>query len=65
MSALALGAVPRQFFADCCQFGAEQANLRNKLSEHYIGEPSSVLHPDTPWPQFREDHQDHIHFDVK
>lgn len=59
-----LGAVAREFFSDCYRFATEQANNRNNLSVHYIGEQSSVLHPDTPFPTLRDGHQDHLHFDV-
>jgi hypothetical protein len=31
---------------------------------HHIGERSSVLHPDTPFPSLRDGHQNHFHFDV-
>lgn len=64
MSNLVLGALPRQFFADCYRFGTDQANNRNNLTVHYIGERTSVLHPDSPIPGLRDDHQDHFHFDV-
>jgi len=64
MGKFVLGAVTRQFFEDCYRFATEQANNRNNLSVHYIGERSSVLHPDTPFPSLRDGHQDHFHFDV-
>jgi hypothetical protein len=64
MSRFVLGMVTRKFFEDCYRFATDQANNRNKLSVHYISEPSSVLHPDTHFPKFRSGHQDHIHFDV-
>jgi hypothetical protein len=64
MSRLVLGMVTRKFFEDCYRFGTDQANNRNGLTVHYIGEQSSVLHPDTPFPKLRDGHQDHMHFDV-